>query len=511
MVNIMGIDIGTAGVKTILIDEQGRVLASSIVEYKLYTPKPNWAEQNPDDWWKATVQSIKMVLKKVRITDKNPIIGIGLSGQMHSAVFLDKNSEVIRPAILWCDTRTAEECRWITEKVSSQGLRELVSNPALEGFTLSKIIWLRNHEPAHFDRLHKVLLPKDYIRFKLSGTMAMEISDASGTLIFDVKNRRWSKEILQIVALPESLLSPCYESTAVCGKISVEAAKKTGLKQGIPVVGGGADNTCGAIGTGVVKSGRVLSSLGTSGVVFAPLEQFKIDPEMRAHTFCHSVPDLWYMMGVTLTAAGAFKWYKNNFANAEILKAQKRKKEIYDLLTEEAATVNPGSEGLIFLPYLIGERTPHKDAHAKGVFFGFSLRHSKAHFTRATLEGITYALKDSMQIIESTGQQIDEIYATGGGAKSPFWLQMQADIFNKEVFSLQAGEGPALGAALIAGVGTGLWDDFITTCHKLIKIKKIYKPSPDRTEEYAKYYHIFRNLYPSLKDSFQQVAAAIKR
>jgi xylulokinase len=502
---LIGIDIGTTGAKTLLIDEHGSTVANHTAEYPLSTPHPNWAEQNPEDWWRGTVESIQQVLKKSQVPAE-AIKGIGLSGQMHSAVFLDKDANVLRPAILWCDTRTAAECKWIMKKVGTEKMKQWVANPALEGFTAPKIIWLRNNEPNIYERVDKILLPKDYIRFRLTGEMTMEVSDAAGTLMFDVRKRKWSEQFLKAVGIPKSFLVNCYESIDVCGRITPQVAELTGLKVGTPAVGGGADNTCGAVGTGIVKTGRVLASLGTSGVVFAHTDTVKTEPKMRVHTFCHSVPHKWYLMGVMLSAGGAFRWYRDTFADVEKQEAKNQNRDVYELLTAQAKTVPLGSEGLFFLPYLMGERTPHQSATARAAFIGLTARHTKAHCVRAILEGITFGMRDSLEIIRNLGLKIKEIRLTGGGGKSTFWKQLQADIYGAEVVTVNSTEGPAFGAAIMAGVGAGIYGDIVEATENLVKPIERTQPRKEEMKRYEEYYHLFTELYPALKKSYAKIA-----
>ncbi len=503
---LLGIDVGTTGVKTILIDEEGTTVASSTVEYPLYTPHPGWSEQDPEDWWRGTIKSIRHVIGGADAAD---IKCIGLSGQMHSAVFLDENDHVIRPAILWNDGRTSRECRWITEVVGKESLAKLVANPALEGFTAPKVIWLRDNEPENYERLKTLLLPKDYVRFRLTGEKAMEVSDAAGTLLFDVRGRKWSDEFLGKIDIPRDILPDVCESADVCGKVTEDVAKATGLKTGTLVVGGGADNTCGATGTGIVLEGRVLSSIGTSGVVFAHSADLKVDPQMRVHSFCHSVPQSWYLMGVTLSAGNSLRWFRDVSGHKEMERL--RGVDSYDLLTEEASRAPQGCEGLIFLPYLTGERTPHQDADAKGVFFGITARHKREHIVRSVLEGITYAMNDSIEIMRELGLEMEEIRATGGGAKSAFWRQLQADIYGAPVVRVNVKEGPAFGAALMASVGAGLFDNLVEAAEELVKVVDSTEPIEENVRTYRDFYSVFRSLYPALKDKFSEVSKVVSK
>jgi xylulokinase len=508
---LLGLDIGTTGVKALVIDEQGQTLARHTDEYPLLTPKPGWAEQDPETWWNATIAATSAVIAKAKVKGSE-IVGVGLSGQMHSSVFLDGSDKVIRPALLWCDGRTTKQRHWITETVGGDdAMRRMVANPPLEGFTLPKVVWLRDEEPENFRRLKTLLLPKDYVRFRLTGEKLMEVSDAAGTAMFDVVKRTWSLELMAALDLPVDMLVPVRESVAECGRITRHIAELTGLREGTPVAGGGADNTCGAVGSGIVKEGRVLSSLGTSGVVFAHTDSVKVDPGMRAHTFCHSVPNRWYLMGVMLSAGGSLRWLRDVFADTERNAAKQAGRDAYDIMADEASRAPVGSEGLVFLPYLSGERTPHKDADARGAFIGLSLRHGRAHVIRSVFEGITFGMRDSLSIMRKLGVPIDQIRATGGGAKSAFWRQMQADIYGAPVVTVSASEGPAFGAALMGGVACGLFDDLAEASDNLVKIVSTAEPDPARAALYEDWYARFHALYPPLKPEFAHMADTVRQ
>lgn len=509
MKHLIGIDVGTSGVKTLLVDERGAVVTGALSEYPMATPYPNWAEQDPADWWKATQETLAEVVRTSRV-DPASIAAIGFSGQMHSSVLLDAQDNVLRPSMLWCDTRTTEQCRWITRTVGEDRLAAYVSNPALEGFTAPKLIWVRDHEPEVYDRIRRVMLPKDYIRFRMTGEYAMEVSDAAGTLLFDVRNRRWSHELMNAIGLPSEVMPPVYESIDVCGHVTQAVAEATGLKAGTPVVGGGADNTCGAVGAGIVREGRVLASLGTSGVVFAHTDEVHVDPQMRVHTFCHSVPHRWYLMGVMLFAGGSFRWFRDTLGTLESSAGRLTGIDPYELLTREAAQAPAGSEGLIFLPYLMGERTPHKDANAKGVLFGLTARHNRACVVRSVIEGITYAMRDSIEIMRGLGVPLDQIRTTGGGARSALWRQIQADIYGAEVVTINAEEGPAYGAALLAAVGAGLFPDVETATDHLVQVTTRTEPDKEAVDRYEAYYQTFRELYPALKPAFDRVSGIVR-
>ena len=492
----LGLDIGTSGVKAALVDEKGNVKAAVTASHPLSTPRPGWAEQKPDDWWKATTVAIGELLRKSKVKAKD-IASVGISGQMHSSVFLDESNKVIRPALLWCDGRTTEECREITAKVGEDKLREWVSNPALEGFTLPKVLWLRKNEPAAFERLAKVVLPKDYIRYKLTGTLATEPSDASATLMYDTAHRRWSEPIMAAMELDMKLLADVGGSAEVLGRVHARAAKATGLAAGTPVVGGGADNACGAVGVGLVAPGEAVASWGTSGTVLTPTAEPLVDPSLRAHTFCHAVPDTWYLMGVMLTAGGAFAWFRN-----ELARELAKKKNASAVLNDEAGDIAPGAEGLTFLPYLQGERTPHRDAQARGAFVGLTLAHTRAHMSRAVLEGICFGMRDSLSIIRGLAVSIDRVLVTGGGAQSAFVRKMQADVYGLPAVRVNREEGPAYGAALLGAVGVQAFADVAAACQKTLARLPPESPDERAHQAYEKPYKQFRALYPVLRPFF---------
>jgi xylulokinase len=490
---LMGIDIGTSNVKIIIISSDGKLVASETSSYPLSSPRQGWSEQNPVDWWNSTKEAIKLILEKKDIKINN-IKGVSLSGQMHSLVMLDQNKEVIRPAILWNDTRTTKQCDEILKIVGGlSNLIKLVSNPALEGFTAPKLLWVRENEPENYKKIRHIMLPKDYIRFKLTGEIKSEVSDNAGTLLFDVKQKSWSKQILELLNISIDILPEILYSTDIAGYITKETKKMTGLKEGIPVISGGADNACGAVGSGIIKEGRVMFSIGTSGVVLAQSEQPLPDKKGRIHLFNHAYPDKYYMMGVMLSAAGSFNWLK-----------EKMYDDKYSIkkLNEFAKGSDPGSEGIIFLPYLNGERTPHADSNARGVYFGLSNKHDIKHIVRSTMEGVVFGLKDSFRLIKSKGINIGQIRIIGGGAKSNLWCQILADSIEKEVSLINIEEGPAFGAALIAGVGTKVFASFEKAEERFIKIKKTITPNQNNFTIYRNNYERYRSLYTSLKDDF---------
>lgn len=507
MAYLLGIDIGTSGTKALVIDtaRDGSVVSSATATYPLYTPKPLWAEQDPEDWWQAAKDATAAALRGACIQGSE-IAGIGLSGQMHGAVFLDDTNRVLRPSILWCDQRTAPECEWIAETVGTDRIIDLISNPVLTGFTAGKIIWLRNHEPEIWALVRKVLLPKDYIRLRLTGEFATDVSDASGTALFNVRQRKWSEEVLDAIGIPKNWMPTVFESPEITGKVTEEAALATGLKAGTPVVGGGGDQAAGAVGNGVVEPGIISSTIGTSGVVFAFSDEPVVDPELRVHTFCHAVPDKWHVMGVMLSAGGSLRWFRDTFADAECAVASNTGSDPYVILSEEADTVPPGSEGLIFLPYLTGERTPHPDPNARGVFFGITLRHTKPYFVRSVMEGVAYGLKDSFEILEEMNIPISQVRSSGGGSKSPLWRQIQADVIGLEHVTINVSEGPAFGAALLAGVGTGQYQSVPEACKSTIQVDSITKPDTANIPNYDRNYSIYKSLYRSLKSDFKTLA-----
>lgn len=506
----IGSDIGTTGTKTVVIDEKGKVLGKSTVEHPLSTPKPGWAEQNPADWWKSAVESIRSAVKQAGV-GKDEVKGIGLSGQMHGTVFLDEANKVLRPAILWCDQRTAAECDWITEKIGKERVIHLTCNPVLTGFSAGKIIWLRNHEPEIYAKVKKVLLPKDYVRFLMTGEFAGEVSDASGTSLFDVTHRQWSDEVLEEIEIPKEWLPEIYESPVPATRLTKQAAEELGLNPGTPVVGGGGDQAAGGVGNGIVKEGLISSTIGTSGVVFASTDSPKLDDLGRVHTFCHAAPDTWHIMGVMLSAGGSFQWFRNVLGTEEMAEAKQKRVDPYLILDAKAETAPVGSEGLIFLPYLTGERTPHADPYAKGVFFGLTLRHKKEYLIRAVMEGVTYGLRDSLEIIRAMGVEVKEIRASGGGGRSRLWRQMQADMFHSPVVTIDKDEGPAFGVALLAAVGTGVYPTVAEACEATISISSRVEPIPANAEVYDSFYPIYRRLYSDLKKTFGTTSEVVSK
>jgi xylulokinase len=507
MAYLLGIDIGTSGTKTLLVDTRGRIKASVTVEYPAYAPRPAWSEQTPGDWWKAATRSTRMALAKARVKGSQ-VAGIGLSGQMHGSVFLDASGAVLRRAILWNDQRTGAECDEITRRAGGRRrLIAMVSNPALTGFTAPKILWVRKHEPRIYDRTAHILLPKDYVRYRLTGEFATEVSDASGTLLLDVKRRRWSRKLLGLLQIDPALLPAVYESQEVSGRLTPAAAKATGLAAGTPVVGGGGDQAAGAVGNGIVRRGVICATLGTSGVVFAHADKVETDPKGRVHTFCHAVKGKWHVMGVVLAAGGSLQWFRNTLCQDLVKQAKRKKVDPYELITAAAAKVPPGSDGLYFLPYLTGERTPHADPNARAAWIGLSNMHTRAHMARAVIEGATYAMRDCLEIIAGLGVPVREIRVAGGGAKSRFWRNLQANIYRKTVWTVSSQEGPAYGVALLAGVGTGVWKSVPEACTATIRTLKPARADRKTVRLYDRLYPEYGQLYRSLKDDFARIAA----
>lgn len=505
---LVGVDIGTSGTKSIIADETGRVVASKTEEYLLYTPRPGWAEQKPADWWEAVVKSIRAILKKARVPAE-ALAGISFSGQMHGLVAMDKEMQVIRPAMLWCDQRTDRQCEWITKRAG--GVDRLVSmtnNRMLTGYTGGKLLWLRDEEPESFERMRIFLNPKDYIRFKLTGEAALDVSDASGTGFFNVKQREWSWELIDIAGLPHSIFPKCIESTALAGHITAEAARLTGLPEGMNVYAGGGDAVIQTTGAGLVKQGTIGVVIGTSGNVSMGLKGFKDNPHGKLQIFCNNEPDLWHAFGCTLSAGGAYRWYRDTLCEDAIEKARATGRNVYDIMGEAAAQSRPGANGVLFAPYLSGERCPYPDANARGLFFGLSLGSTRADITRSVMEGVTYSLKQVVDIVNALDPSVpnEKIYTSGGGAASALWRQMQADIFKLPVYTMSAAsEGGAYGAVLVAGVGAGIWKD-LNEAIGVIKAETETLPNPANFAAYEDAFSVYNELYPRLKPAFDRAA-----
>jgi xylulokinase len=494
--NFLGIDLGTSSVKIIVMNDEGQVIASVSKEYDVSYPKAGWAEQNPEDWWTATRDGIREIVKASNI-DGTSIKGIGFSGQMHGLVLLDKDGMVLRPAILWCDQRTQEECDYLNSEIGQDKISLYTGNMALTGFTAPKLLWVRKHEEEIFHKIAHVLLPKDYIRYKLIGQFATDVSDASGMLMLDVKNRRWSKEMLELLQIEEEVLPRVYESWEVTGTLTKEAAEYTGLSEETVVVGGAGDQAAGAVGTGVVKNGILSAALGTSGVIFASSDNYEVDKENRLHSFCHS-NGKWHQMGVMLSAASCLKWWIE-----EINK--NTKEDAFEKLLEEASQSPVGSRGIVFLPYLMGERTPYSDPNAKGVFFGMNITNKREDMTRSVLEGVCFGLRDSLEILKDLKVPVEAVRVSGGGSKSLLWRQILADVLGVKVQVINSKEGPAYGAAILAAVGCGMYKTVDEACEKLIKVKDSVEPIAENVEKYNGYYKIYNSLYKVLKESFKEI------
>lgn len=502
---LIGLDLGTSGVKTVLFDCKGNKIASETCEYPLYQPYNGWAEQEPEDWWKASCESIRAVLAKSAVK-ANEIRGIGLSGQMHGLVMLDSDRRVLRRCILWCDQRSAPECEEMTSKVGRDRIIELTANPAMPGFTASKIMWVKNNEPHIYEKCVKILVPKDYIRYKLTGEFATEVSDASGMQLLDINRRCWSGELVSALGIDRELLPDIYESYEISGKVCRAAADMTGLAEGTPVAGGAGDQQACAVGNGIVKEGALSVSMGTSAIVFAHTDKVVIDRDVRVHTLCHAVPGAWCVLGVTQSAGSSLKWFRDNFCASEKETAALMNSDPYYLMDKQAQLVPEGSNGIIYLPYLMGDRTPHLDPDARGVFFGLSTFHTRRDMLRSVMEGVSFSLRESYDIIKEMGIEASQVRVTGGGGNSALWRQMLADIFPFSMSSVNSSEGGALGVAILAGVGTGIFNSVEEACDELIKVKGETRPNLESSAVYNRYYSIYKRLYGDLKGSFDELA-----
>jgi xylulokinase len=492
--HLLGIDVGTGGTRAVLLDASGRVASAATVEHApMSSPQIGWAEQSPEDWWRAACQAIKDCLAKCSASPQE-VGAIGLTGQMHGLVLLDAADKIVRPALLWCDQRTDEECREITRQVGAERLIELTANPALTGFTLPKIWWVRRHEPQNWARVRSLMLPKDYVRFRLTGARAIDVADASGTLIFDVARRRWSRPMLEISQIEESLLPRVFESQEISGHLSEEGARLSGLRPGTPVVAGAGDQAAGAVGMGIVKPGAVSATIGTSGVVFAATNKPVLEPKGRIHTFCHAIPDRWHVMGVTQGAGLSLRWFRDQFGAGK-----EDGRDPYERLAEEAAKASPGADGLLWTPYLMGERTPHLDPNARGALAGITAQHTRAHVIRAIMEGVAFSLRDSFTLFREIGVPIQSIRLGGGGARSPLWQQIQADIYGMPLELIEADEGAAYGAGLLAGVGIGHWQSVDAACETAVRVAKRVEPNPATAARMSLQYAEYRKLYPALR------------
>jgi xylulokinase len=497
--HILGIDVGTGGTRAVIVGENGRIVASATEEHEPFaSPQIGWAEQSPRDWWRACGTAVRKALAEASL--RGDKIGcVGFSGQMHGAVMLDASDEVVRPALIWCDVRTEKQCQELTEKIGAEELIRLTSNPALPNFTLTKFLWVRENEPANWKRVRSVMLPKDYVRFRLTGERATDMADASGTLMLDVARRRWSDEVLQAAGVEKSLLPQLFEAPEICGKVSASGAAATGVQQGTPVVAGAGDQAAGAVGMGIVAPGAVSATIGTSGVVFAATDRPALDPKGRLHTFCHAVPGRWHVMGVTQAAGLSLRWFRDRFgAGGNNGGNNEDRRDPYERLTAEAAAVAPGSDGLLWAPYLMGERTPHLDPNARAALMGLSASHTRGHVVRAILEGVAFSLRDSFTLFAEMGVPVRNIRLGGGGARSSLWRQIQADVYGREVEILEAEEGAAYGAAILAGVGASVWSSVDTACSEVVKVAQRVAPQPAVVERMNASYAAYRRMYPAI-------------
>ena len=499
---LLGVDLGTSGTKTVLFDLVGNVICSKTIEYPLYQPANGWAEQDPSDWWNATCDGIKYVITTSGI-EASEISGVGLSGQMHGLVMLDKNGMVLRNSIIWCDQRTAKECQQMNSIMGEKRLLEITANPALTGFTASKILWIQNNEPEVYEKCAHILLPKDYIRYMLTGEFATDVSDASGMQLMDIPNRCWSDEILSKFNIDKAMLGKIYESPEVTGKIHSRAAELTGLCVGTIVVGGAADNSAAAIGTGVVRAGNAFTTIGTSSVVYAISDDVSIDLKGRVHTLCSAVPGKWTLMSCTLGAGLSLKWLRDTCCSEEMVEAEKLGIDPYVVMDRLAEQVMPGAGGLVYLPYLMGERSPHPDPDCRGVFFGLSASHNRANMIRAVMEGVAFSQLECVDVFKEMQVNVEDMIACGGGGRSTVWRQMLADMYGCSVSTIKADEGPAFGVAILAGVGAGVYDSVEAACDNLVSKNIILKPNPSTRKVYEDYYELYKKLYADLQGSFK--------
>jgi xylulokinase len=486
---VLGIDIGTGGSRALLLDDHGALLASATADHAPFTsPRTAWAEQDPDDWWRACQQAVRAVVAESGIA-ADAIACVGLSGQMHGAVLLDAEGSVLRPSIIWCDQRTEAECRWLDDTIGRSRLLDLTSNPALTNFTLTKLLWVRTHEPDVWRRVRHVLLPKDYVRFRLSGEYAIDVADASGTLMLDVARRCWSHEMLDATQIDSRMLPAVFESPSICARVSPNAAVLTGIPAGTPIVAGAGDQAAGAIGMGITRPGAVSATIGTSGVVFAATDRPATDPKGRLHTFCHAIPGRWHVMGVTQAAGLSLRWFRDRLAAGVS----------YDELTAEAARVPPGADDVLWAPYLMGERTPHCDPNARAALVGLAASHGRGHIIRAIMEGVAFSLRDTFSIFSELSVPVESIRLGGGGSRSALWRQIQADVYGHAVDTASADEGAAHGAAILAGVGIGLWPTVDAACDALVRVAAVTMPRPEVVRLMNDRYDAYRRVYPALR------------
>jgi xylulokinase len=492
---VLGIDVGTGGTRAVIVDDRGQIAASATEEHEPFaSPSIGWAEQRPEDWWLATGVAVRKALGQAGL-HKDQIASVGFSGQMHGAVMLDAVGEVVRPALIWCDVRTEKQCDELRERIGWDRLIQLTCNPPLANFTLTKLLWTRENEPTHWKRVRSVMLPKDYVRYRLTGERATDVADASGTLMLDVSRRQWSKEVTDTAGIDLSFLPALYESSEVSAKVSSRGAEETGLAEGTPVVAGAGDQAAGAVGMGIVAPGAVSATIGTSGVVFAATDRPLVDPLGRLHTFCHAIPGRWHVMGVTQAAGFSLRWFRDHFADSHGVNGD----GAYERLTAEAAKVPSGSEGLFWTPYLMGERTPHLDPSARGVLAGLTASHTRAHVVRAILEGVAFSLRDTFTIFAEMNVPVKRIVLGGGGARSALWRQIQADVYGQEVQILEAEEGAAYGAAILAGVGVAMWPSVDAACASVLRVRDRVQPQPESAAVMSSNYQVYRRIYPGMK------------
>jgi len=495
----LGIDVGTGGTRALVMDSTGNVIASASSEHQNFaSPKPGWAEQDPRDWWRACGEAVRKALQSAKLNPKE-IACVGFSGQMHGAVLLDSSDEVVRPALIWCDQRSEPQSRELEQMFGRDTLIRLTCNPPLTNFTLTKFLWVRQNEPQNWARVAHVMLPKDYVRYHLTGERAIDMADASGTLLLDVTNRRWSKEVLAKTGIKESLLPALFESPEVCGKVSAAGAEATGLRPGTPVVAGAGDQAAGAVGMGIARAGAVSATIGTSGVVFASTDHPAMDPKGRLHTFCHAIPGRWHVMGVTQAAGLSLRWYRDNFGAASPGLQKKDGRDPYDIFAEEASSAPAASEGAFWVPYLMGERTPHLDPNARAALIGLTASHTRAHVIRAIMEGVAFSLKDTFTIFDEMKIPVTSIRLGGGGARSPLWRQIQADVYGREVEIVAAEEGAAYGAAILAGVGAGAWQSVEQACDAVVRVAKKIQPNRQDSASMQQAYTVYKKIYAALK------------
>ena len=504
---LMGIDVGTTGTRAVVVRPDGHVMGSATGDHQpMRMERPGWAEQDPEDWWRASLVAVRSVLDQTGLKP-GEIAAVGLSGQMHGVVLLDDANAVLRPALIWCDQRSQAQCDWITSRVGDEKLRRLALNPALTGFSAPKLLWVRDNQPAVYERAAHCLLPKDYVRLRLTGDYATDVSDASGTLLLDVTRRNWSQEILSALDINPALLPAVYESTEVTGHITAETSLLTGLNAGTPVAAGAGDQAASAVGNGIVSPGLTSATLGTSGVIFAYTDKPKLDPKGRIHTFCHAVPGKWHVMGVTQGAGLSLRWFRDELGAGETWYAKQVGADPYELILREAEKAPPGSGGLLFLPYLMGERTPHLDPQARGMWFGLTAAHSRAHLIRSILEGVAFSLRDSLEIFAELQIPVSEIRASGGGSRSFLWRQIQADIYGREVASLREAEGSAFGAALLAGAASGVYESVEESAREAIQVREHVSPDAGNARLYTRQYQVYRQLYPAVRELAHRLGA----